>query len=37
MTSRTTPADSQRLCEWASLIGDDLPEEYGHCGPEKDG
>jgi hypothetical protein len=37
MNSRSTGRDRQRLCEWASLIGDDLPDEYGPCSPEKDG
>ncbi|MFQ3320304.1 MAG: hypothetical protein ACI8UR_000901 [Natronomonas sp.] len=28
--------ETQRLCEWASLTGERLPEEYGPCGPEND-
>jgi hypothetical protein len=34
MTSRTRSRDPDRLCEWASLTGERLPEEYGPCGPE---
>lgn len=34
MPHRTTAPDERRLCEWALLTGDRLPEEYGPCGPE---
>jgi hypothetical protein len=29
--------DTERLCEWASLTGERLPEEYGPCRPAQDG
>ena len=28
MTGHTRSSDRERLCEWASLTGDKLPEEY---------
>jgi|GEM_PF-6439255 hypothetical protein len=36
MTARSDQRESDRLCEWASLTGERLPEEYGPCGPEDD-
>ena len=35
MTSRTRSRDPDRLCEWAMLTGEQLPEEYGPCGPDR--
>jgi len=34
MTGHTRSGDRERLCEWASLIGDRLPEEY--AAPDED-
>lgn len=36
MTARHDEPDVDRLCEWASLTDEQLPEEYGPCGPERD-
>jgi hypothetical protein len=35
MTGSTRSRDPERLCEWASLTGDRLPEEYP-CAPESE-
>ena len=36
MTVENEKRDNRRLCEWASLTGDRLPEELGPCGQESD-
>jgi hypothetical protein len=36
METHSERRNTDRLCEWASLTGERLPEEYGPCGPEND-
>jgi len=36
MTLDIDRRDNSRLCEWASLTGEQLPEELGPCSPESD-
>jgi hypothetical protein len=34
MMSTNERRENRRICEWASLTGERLPDEYGPCGPD---